>query len=109
MTALRVMLSTAPSAEVAKAIAHALVAERLVACVNIVSGVTSVFRWQGAIEEGAELLLVIKTVADRVPAVAARIKELHPYQVPEVVALPIDAALPAYAQWIVDETARVVT
>lgn len=103
-----VVFSTAPDAETAARIARALVTERLVACVNVVAGVTSVYRWQGKLEEAAEVLLVMKTVADRIPALAARLKELHPYEVPELLALPVDAALPAYAQWVAAETARVV-
>ena len=105
---LQVVLATAPSVEIAKAIARTLVEERLVACVNIVSGVTSVYRWQGKLEESAEVLLVMKTVTERLPVLVSRVTELHPYKVPEVVALPVDAALPAYAEWVVDETAHVV-
>ena len=105
---LQVVLATAPSVEVAKTIARALVEERLVACVNVVPGVTSIYRWQGKLEETAEVLLVMKTVTDRLQVLVARVKELHPYKVPEVLALPVDAALPAYAEWVVDETAHVV-
>jgi periplasmic divalent cation tolerance protein len=104
-----VVFSTAPDEATAKQIARTLVEERLVACVNVVANVTSVYRWQGKIEEAGEILLVMKTVGERIPALAARLKELHPYEVPELLALPVDAALPAYAQWVVDETARVIT
>ncbi len=102
--ALRVALCTAPDADTARRIARALVEERLVACVNLVAGVTSIYRWQGAVEEAGEVLLVMKTVATRVPAVTARVRELHPYDVPELIALPVDAALPAYASWVAAET-----
>lgn len=105
---LQVVLATAPSAEVAKAIAHTLVAERLVACVNIVPGVTSIYRWQGKTEETSEVLLVMKTVSERLQVLVSRMTQLHPAKVPEIIALPVDAALPAYAQWVVDETAHVV-
>lgn len=105
---LHVVLATAPDAETAKRIARTLVEERLVACVNVVSNVTSIYRWQGKLEEANELLLVMKTVSERLPALVARTKELHPYKVPEVLALPVEAALPAYAEWVVDETAHVV-
>lgn len=105
---LRVVLSTAPDTEAAKSIARTLVEERIVACVNIVSGVHSVYRWQGKIEESGEVLLVMKTVQDRLSALVSRVKELHPYSVPEVLALPVDAALPAYAAWVADETSRLV-
>ena len=82
--------------------------ERLVACVNIVAGVTSIYRWQGVVEEASEVLVIMKTVAERLPSLVARVRELHPHKVPEVVALPVDAALPAYAAWVADETAPVV-
>ncbi|HEY4220483.1 MAG TPA: divalent-cation tolerance protein CutA [Myxococcota bacterium] len=102
-----VLLSAAPTADVAKTIARALVEERLVACVNIIAGVTSVYRWQGAVHEDAEVMLVMKTAPERVAAVAARLRELHPYEVPELIALPSDTALPAYAQWVLAETAPI--
>ena len=105
---LRTVLVTAPDADVAKSIARAVVSERLVACVNIVAGVTSIYRWQGKLEEQSEVLLIMKTVHDRVSTLAARVKELHPYDVPEVLALPVDAALPAYADWIIEATGPVV-
>jgi periplasmic divalent cation tolerance protein len=106
--ALQVVLATAPDIGVARTIARTLVDERLVACVNIVGGVTSIYRWQGKIEESAEALLVMKTVTDRLQVLVSRVKDLHPNKVPEVIALPVDAALPAYAQWVVDETAHLI-
>jgi periplasmic divalent cation tolerance protein len=108
MAPLRVVLVTAPDAEVAKTLARTVVEERLVACVNVLGGVHSVYRWQGKVEEAAEVLLVMKTVQDRLSPLVARVKELHPYKVPEVIALPVETALPAYAAWIADETSRVV-
>jgi periplasmic divalent cation tolerance protein len=106
--ALRVVLVTAPSAEVGEKIARTVVEERLVACVNVLAGVTSIYRWQGRVEQASEVLLVMKTVQDRLATLTSRVKELHPYSVPEVLALPVDAALPAYAEWIAEETGRVV-
>jgi len=106
--ALRAVFITAPNIDVAKTIARALVEERLAACVNLMSGVTSVYRWEGAIEESAEVLLIAKTVQERVHALTQRTKELHPYKLPEIIALPVDAALPAYADWIVEETGFIV-
>jgi periplasmic divalent cation tolerance protein len=105
---LQVVLATAPDADVAKSIACKLVEERLVACVNVTSPVTSLYRWQGKLEEASEVLMVMKTVSERLPAVVSRVKELHPYKVPEIIALPVEAALPAYAEWVADETAHVV-
>jgi periplasmic divalent cation tolerance protein len=94
------VLMTAPSAEVAAAIARALVGEGLAACVNLVPGVRSIYRWQGEVCDDAEVLCVIKTRADRFDALRARIVALHPYEVAEVIALPIVAGNEAYLAWI---------
>jgi periplasmic divalent cation tolerance protein len=96
----RVVLVTAPSAEAAMTIGRALVDERLAACVNVVPGLTSIYRWQGRREEASECLLVIKTDASRYAALERRVLELHPYSVPEVLALPVDAGAPAYMEWL---------
>jgi periplasmic divalent cation tolerance protein len=100
VTAPRVVLVTAPSAETAIAIGRVLVDERLAACVNVVPGLTSIYRWQGQREEASECLLVIKTDAARYAALELRVLELHPYAVPEVLALPVDAGAPAYVEWL---------
>ncbi len=89
-----------PDAATATRIADALVGERLAACVNVLPGVRSIYRWQGAVERADEALLVIKTVAARVPALSARIAALHPYELPEVVAVEAAAGLPAYLDWV---------
>jgi periplasmic divalent cation tolerance protein len=94
------VLVTAPSAETAIAIGRVLVDERLAACVNVVPGLTSIYRWQGQREEASECLLVIKTDAARYAALERRVLELHPYAVPEVLALPVDAGAPAYVEWL---------
>lgn len=101
----RVVLCTCPDRPVADRIAEALVNESLAACVNILGGVTSVYRWEGKLERGEEVLLVIKTAADRLPELEARIRALHPYTVPEIVALPITEGFSGYLAWI-DETTR---
>jgi periplasmic divalent cation tolerance protein len=98
-------LSTCPDAETAARIARALVEERLAACVNRLPGVTSTYRWQGEIHEDAEVLLVIKTTPERFDALRDRLAELHPYEVPELVALEIADGLLAYLAWLVRETA----
>ena len=98
--AARVVLVTAPDVETARSIARSLVDERLAACGSIVPAITSIFRWQGAVQEEAESLLVLKTSADRVPALSARVTELHPYDVPEVLALSVDAGLQPYLDWL---------
>jgi periplasmic divalent cation tolerance protein len=102
---LRVVLCNAPP-DKAGAIARALVERRLAACVNLVPGVLSVYRWKGAVEEERETTMLIKTRADLVPALTAAIRELHNYEVPEVVALPIvvGEGNDAYRAWVADET-----
>lgn len=91
---------TCPDAATAARIADALVGERLAACVSALPGVQSVYRWQGAVERADEVQLLIKTVASRMPALMARIVALHPYELPEVVAVEAAAGLPAYLEWI---------
>ena len=100
----RVVLVTAPDAGCAERLARALVEERLAACVNIVPGIRSVYRWEGRVHEDAELLLVIKTRAQRSAALAARVRELHPAQLPEVLELPACGGSAAYLEWIGAET-----
>ncbi|MBX7116129.1 MAG: divalent-cation tolerance protein CutA [Myxococcaceae bacterium] len=91
---------TAPNAEVAEAIAKALVNESLAACVNIVSQVRSIYRWEGKVENEAEVLMVAKTTAKSFDALAARVKALHPYQVPEIIAVPVTQGHAPYLQWL---------
>jgi periplasmic divalent cation tolerance protein len=100
-----VLLSTFDTADTAARVARALVEERLAACVNLIPTVRSIYRWQGAICDEAETLAVIKTTAERYPAVAARLVELHPYQVPEILALPIAAGHAPYLAWLAGEVA----
>ena len=103
MTAL-VCLCTCPDAEIANRIADALVSERLAACVNIVPGVRSVYRWQGRVEHVDEMQLLIKTVSERCDALVARIVELHPYELPEVIVVEVAGGLAAYLGWINEQT-----
>ncbi|MBL9079860.1 MAG: divalent-cation tolerance protein CutA [Planctomycetes bacterium] len=84
----------------AEDLARRLVDEGLCACVNVVPGVRSFFRWQGAVDRAEELLLLAKTTAALAPQLRQRITELHPYEVPEVLELPVAAGLPAYLQWV---------
>ena len=83
-----------------------LVAEGLAACVNILPGMTSLYVWQGKPEEASEVLLLIKTRRERYPALEARLRELHPYEVPEIIAVEVSAGLPAYLQWVAASTDR---
>jgi periplasmic divalent cation tolerance protein len=86
-------------------IARALVEERLAACVNVVPGLRSVYRWQGAVETADEALLLVKTREAALERVAARVRALHPYTLPEIVALPLVSGLAAYLEWIDDGVA----
>ena len=99
-----VVLCTCPDNSVAERIAQALVNEHLAACVNHVCGVRSIYRWQGEVHAGEETLLLIKTTPDCFEAVTARIVELHPYALPEVIALDVAAGLDRYLAWIAHET-----
>jgi periplasmic divalent cation tolerance protein len=95
-----VVLSTAPSEEVGRKIARDIVRARLAACVNVVPGVVSIFEWKGKLEEENEVLLVMKTTRDRAGEVVRKVVELHPYEVPEVIALPIVEGNPEYLSWV---------
>ena len=95
---------TCPDAGSAARIAEALVESRLAACVNQVPGLRSVYRWEGAIERADEVLLVIKTTGNRLEALTARIHELHPYELPEVIAFEVAGGLSAYLDWVAEQT-----
>lgn len=100
----RVVYVTTPDVETARTIAAALIEHHEAACVNIVSAVESVYRWQGKVEIDTEWLLVIKTRAGRLAAIDARLAELHPDDVPERIALPIVDGAPAYMNWLIEQT-----
>ncbi len=101
-----VCLVTAPGLEEAGRIARALVEERLAACVNVLPGLRSVYRWEGAVHEEEEVLLVVKTTRERFPALQDRVRSLHSYTVPEVVAVPVEDAFPPYRAWVEASTAE---
>lgn len=94
------ILSTCESREQSERIAGALVSERLAACVNIVPGVTSVYRWQGAVETASEYLLVIKTTAEQARAAEERAAQLHSYETPEWIRIPIEGGSERYLSWL---------
>ncbi len=104
MTDALVVLVTTPSPERAAEIARALVEERLAACGNVVPGLRSIYRWEGKVQDDAEALLVLKTTRARFEALRDRVLALHPYQVPEVIALPVEAGSVRYLAWIQAET-----
>jgi periplasmic divalent cation tolerance protein len=101
------VLTTAPSAEVAERIGGALVDERLAACANIVPGVVSIFRWNGATSRESEVLVVLKTTMDALDDLKRRVVELHPYEVPEVIALEVHDGHVPYLDWVRAEVGRV--
>ncbi|HSE45306.1 MAG TPA: divalent-cation tolerance protein CutA [Gemmatimonadales bacterium] len=92
--------TTVPSEELARRIAETVVAERLAACAQILGPITSVYRWQGAIEQASEWYCQLKTTTDAYPGLEARLRSLHPYEVPEIIATPIVFAAESYAVWV---------
>jgi len=101
---IQLVITNCPDEETANRIALAVVEAKLAACVNILPRVQSIYRWQGVVESAAEVPLLIKTTAAAYPALEAAIRESHPYDVPEIIALPITAGLPAYLNWLAAET-----
>ena len=95
-----VVLITASGDEDGARIASTLVDERLVACVNIVPGVRSFFSWEGKTQDEREVLLICKSTSERMAAIVARVKQIHSYTVPEIIALPVVAGSPDYLQWV---------
>jgi len=99
-----VILVTAASAEQGRRMGRALVEERLAACANVIPGLISIFRWQERVQEEAEVLVVIKSRADLFPALERRVRELHDYEVPEILALPVEQGSRPYLDWLRDQT-----
>ena len=99
-----VVLITAPAEEDAAKMARALVDGRLAACVNIVRGVRSIYRWKGEVCDEPECLMVVKTVSENFEALKSRVREMHPYEVPEIIALPVVKGLGAYLEWVEENT-----
>jgi periplasmic divalent cation tolerance protein len=97
---IRIALTTVGSLEEGRRIARELVERRLAACVNLVPNLTSVYRWQGAVEEAEEVLLVMKTTEERLAALEAAVRELHSYDVPEFLALRVDSGSRLYLDWL---------
>lgn len=99
-----VVLSTCPDAATAESLGGVLVGESLAACVNVVPGLRSIYRWNDAVQADAEVLMLIKTTAARYTALSERLVALHPYEVPEVVALPVVDGHHAYLEWVATAT-----
>jgi len=96
----RVVLTTAGSIDEARSLASALVEERLAACCTLLPAVESIYRWQGKVEKAAETLLLIKTTAERIAALQERMHELHSYETPEFLVLPVESGSAAYLDWL---------
>ena len=99
-------LSTFPDAQIARSISRQLVEQKLAACANIGGGVESIYHWQGKIEEGQETLVFFKTTRSRFEEFQRVLRSLHPYEVPEIVAVRIEEGLPAYLEWVESSCAR---
>lgn len=97
-------LCTCPDAASARAIADALVEERLAACVSRLPGLQSTYRWQDGIEHDEEVLLLIKTSADRLDELTARVQALHPHELPELIAVEVAGGLAPYLAWVAEQT-----
>jgi periplasmic divalent cation tolerance protein len=96
----QIVLTTCPDAAVAERIARVLVEEGLAACVNILGPVRSIYKWRGRIEDAGEHLLVVKSARARFPDIRDRLRSLHPYELPEIIAVPIADGLPEYLAWL---------
>ena len=99
-TELLTVFMTAPDVEVAERLGRILVEERLIACANVVQDVISLYRWEGEVQRDSEALVIMKTTADALAALEARAVELHPYDVPEVLALPVVGGHGSYMDWV---------
>lgn len=98
------LYGTAPSLEAAEEIAAALVGEKLAACANLFPGMRSLYCWRGAVERAEETAMLFKTTDDLVSSLTTRYRELHPYELPALLALPVTGGLPPFLDWIIQET-----
>jgi periplasmic divalent cation tolerance protein len=99
------VITNTPDRATAERIADALVTNGDAACINILSGCTSVYRWEGKLEHASEVPLLIKTTREAYPRLESALRQLHPYELPEIIALPVSAGLPGYLDWVAQETA----
>ena len=98
------VLTNLPDRAIAEKLAEALIRKRVAACVNILAPCRSVYRWKGAVQHAEEYPVLIKTTRERYAALEAAIREAHPYELPEIVAVPIERGLPAYLEWLAAQT-----
>ena len=98
------VITNLPNQDSAAKLAHVLVERRLAACINILSPCRSLYRWQGKTEDAEEFPMLIKTTKDRYADLEAAIRAGHPYELPEIIAIPLSGGLPAYLEWVVSET-----
>ncbi len=103
--AFRIVLSTAGSEEEGVRIARSLIERKLCACVNLAPGVRSFYRWEGAVQDDAEVLLIMKTTQDKLGALSEHLVEIHSYDVPEVLALAVDKGSASYLEWLAESCA----
>lgn len=106
MSEVLLVISNTPDRATAERIASALVASHAAACVNVLAECSSIYRWEGKVEQATEVPLLIKTTADAYPRLEAELRKLHPYAVPEIIAIPISAGLPTYLDWVKTETRK---
>lgn len=99
------VLTNLPDRAAAEKLADAVIEKRLAACINILAPCRSVYRWQGAVQHEEEHPVLIKTTREAYAALEAEIRALHPYELPEIIAVPIERGLPAYLEWVATETA----
>jgi periplasmic divalent cation tolerance protein len=102
---IRIVYCSCPDADTAQRLARAAVEQRLAACATQLPGAVSTYRWQGRVEVAAEVVLMIKTRAESLPALQALLLALHPYELPEIIAVEVVAGLPGYLDWVAGETA----
>jgi periplasmic divalent cation tolerance protein len=98
------VITNLPDRDSAGRLAHALIEKRLAACINVLSPCRSVYRWQGKTEDAEEFPMLIKTTVERYAELEAAIRAGHPYELPEIIAVPLAAGLPAYLEWVESET-----
>lgn len=104
MSEIVLVFTNLPDRATAERVAVSLVTAQVAACVTVLAEATSVYRWQGKVEQAGEVPLLIKTSREAYPRLEAELKKLHPYEVPEIIALPVTSGLPEYLNWVTQET-----